>query len=80
VLLGEASYAVYLLQFPLFDYSKQLWTAGGVGQNRSVGAIESSLLSGLHDGLDRSVGLVFKALEQPARSFLQKHKPWSGGL
>jgi len=80
VLLGEASYAVYLLQFPLFDYSKQLWTAAGLGKidpsaqsNLPFYLVYMTVLIGV------SV-LVFKALEQPARSFLQKHKPWSGRL
>jgi peptidoglycan/LPS O-acetylase OafA/YrhL len=77
MLLGEASYAVYLLQFPLFDYCKQTWIAAGMGR---VDPTAQSNLPFYLFYITALVGvsvLVFKMLEQPARRFLQKHQPWS---
>lgn len=77
LLLGEASYAVYLLQFPLFEYSKQLWTAAGMSK---VDPTANSNLPFYMFYVMVLIGasvLVFRVLEQPARSFLQKFKPWS---
>ena len=77
VLLGEASYAVYLLQFPLFGYCKKLWIVAGMGNvDPSAHSNLSFYLFYLMVLIGVSV-LVLKVLEQPARRLLQKRRPWS---
>jgi peptidoglycan/LPS O-acetylase OafA/YrhL len=77
LLLGEASYAVYLLQFPVFYYFEKLWAGLGMGEfDPSAHSNRLFYLFYLIALIGSSV-LAFKFLEQPARSFLQGRLPWS---
>ncbi len=77
LLLGEASYAVYLLHYPVFLYFVWLWAAAGFGTyDPSAHSNQLFYLSYVIALIGVSI-LAYKFLEQPARSFLQSRRPWS---
>ncbi len=78
LLLGEASYAVYLLQFPLEYYFQKLWDLFGIGQLHldSQGSTEHFYILYTLALIGTSI-VLFKLLETPARKYLQRCQPWS---
>jgi peptidoglycan/LPS O-acetylase OafA/YrhL len=78
LLLGEASYAVYLLQFPLGYYFLKLWDLLRLEQLHldSVGSWEHFNILYTLFLIGTSI-VLFKVLETPARRYLQKCQPWS---
>jgi peptidoglycan/LPS O-acetylase OafA/YrhL len=77
LLLGEASYAVYLLQGPVFVYFGRLWTALGLGVYDPAAHSNLPFYMAYMVVLIGISILAFKFLERPARSFLQSRRPWS---
>ena len=78
LLLGEASYAVYLLQFPLAYYFQKLWDLIGLEQLHldAAGTREHFYVLYTLTLIGTSI-FLFKLLETPARRYLQKCQPWS---
>ena len=76
LLLGEASYAVYLLQFPLLFYFQKLWTLLGLERLDTQGSKEHFYILFTLVLIGISI-VLFKILETPARRYLQNCQPWS---
>ena len=77
LLLGEASYALYLLQFPVFHAFAQLWAAAGMRAYNPSALSNSGFYAAYIAVLIAVSILSYKCLEQPARNFLQTRQPWS---
>jgi peptidoglycan/LPS O-acetylase OafA/YrhL len=78
LLLGEASYGVYLLQFPFLYYFQKLWDLLGLEQLHldAAGSREHFYILYTLTLIGTSI-VLFKVLETPARRYLQKCQPWS---
>jgi peptidoglycan/LPS O-acetylase OafA/YrhL len=78
LLLGEASYGVYLLQFPFVYYFQKLWDMLEMEQLHldAAGSREHFYILYTLTLIGISV-VLFKALETPARRYLQKCHPWT---
>lgn len=78
LLLGEASYAVYLLQFPLVYYFQKLWDVCGLEQFHAGVTGSKVTFHLVYTVILIATSIVlFKFLETPARRFLQSRYPWS---
>jgi peptidoglycan/LPS O-acetylase OafA/YrhL len=78
LLLGEASYGVYLLQFPLGYYFQKVWDLLGFEQLHLDVAGSKEHFNILYTLTLIGTSIVlFKVLETPARRYLQKCQPWS---
>jgi peptidoglycan/LPS O-acetylase OafA/YrhL len=76
LLLGEASYAVYLLQFPLLFYFQKVWNLLGLERLDAPGSKENFYILYTFALIGTAI-FVFKFVETPARRYLQKCQPWS---
>lgn len=77
-LLGEASYAVYLLQFPLLYPFEKLWSLVGLERLHLAAAGPKEYFYIVYTLTLIATSIVlFKVLETPARRFLQSREPWS---
>jgi len=77
LLLGEASYAVYLLHYPVFTYFTWIWNSTGLKHYDP--AAQSNVpfyITYLAVLIGVSI-LSFKFLEQPARKLIQGRQPWT---
>jgi peptidoglycan/LPS O-acetylase OafA/YrhL len=78
LLLGEASYGVYLLQFPLVYYFQKLWNVFGLEQLHLEATGSKVTFYVLYTlTLIGTAIVLFRVLETPARRYLQKCQPWS---
>jgi peptidoglycan/LPS O-acetylase OafA/YrhL len=75
-LLGEASYAIYLLQFPLVYYFQKVWNLLGLERLDAPGSKEHFYILYTLALIGTSV-VVFNIMETPARKYLQRCQPWT---